>query len=152
MATQNHGRSDWKSKAEEMSGQMAGQGSAVADKAENIATKAVDQAKDLGKSAMRSASDAATFVTKRAEEGTSAVGDQMEALGKRVRETGPQSGIMGTASSSVAECLESSGHYLKEHGLGGIGEDLTGVIRRNPIPAVLACVAVGYLLARATRS
>jgi hypothetical protein len=31
-------------------------------------------------------------------------------------------------------------------------DDLTGTIRRNPIPSVLVAVAFGFLLARATRS
>jgi len=149
MATQSHGRSDWKSKAEEMAGQGA---AAVADKGEDMATKAMEQAKNLGQNAMRSASDAATFVGDKAKAGTQAIGDTMENLGKKVRETGPHSGMLGTASSSMAEALESSGHYLKEHGLSGIGEDVTSLIRRNPIPAVLACVAFGYLIARASRS
>jgi len=159
MATQNHGRSDWKSKGEEMAGQAAhtmgqatGQASAIAEKGQEMAGNAMEQAKDLGQRAMRSAGDAATFVGKKAEQGTTAVAEQMESLGKRVREAVPQTGVLGGASSTVADYLEGSGHYLKEHGLSGIGEDLTGVVRRNPIPAILACVAIGYLIARATRS
>jgi hypothetical protein len=148
MATQNHGRGDWKSKTEE----MAGQASAVAEKAEDITTKAAHQAKDMGQAAMRSASDAASFVGKKAEEGAAAVGDTIESMGKRMRDVAPQGGMLGSASSKMADCVEASGHYIKEHGLSGIGEDLTGVVRRNPIPAILACVAVGYLIARATRS
>ena len=33
-----------------------------------------------------------------------------------------------------------------------IGDDLTNLIRRNPIPALLLGVGVGFLLARAIRS
>jgi hypothetical protein len=31
-----------------------------------------------------------------------------------------------------------------------MGEDLTNLIRRNPLPAVLVGIGIGYLLARAT--
>ena len=36
--------------------------------------------------------------------------------------------------------------------LSGIGEDLTGMIRRNPVPALLIGIGLGFLIARATRS
>jgi hypothetical protein len=48
----------------------------------------------------------------------------------------------------VAGTLESGGRYLEEQGLGGIAEDVTGLIRRNPIPAVLIGVGLGFMLAR----
>jgi hypothetical protein len=59
---------------------------------------------------------------------------------------------MGTASSAVADTLDRGGRYLQEEGLQGLGEDLTTLIRRNPIPAVLVGIAVGYLIARSVRS
>jgi hypothetical protein len=52
----------------------------------------------------------------------------------------------------VAGALESSGRYLEEQGLSGIGEDLTNLIRRNPLPAILLGIGLGFLLARATTS
>jgi hypothetical protein len=52
----------------------------------------------------------------------------------------------------VASALDSTGHYLEEQGLSGMAEDLTNLIRRNPIPALLIGVGLGYLLARMTRS
>jgi hypothetical protein len=76
----------------------------------------------------------------------------MKSLASSIREHTPRSGVMGTASSAVANTLESGGRYLEEEGLRGIGEDLTNLIRRNPIPALLVGIGVGYLLARATRS
>jgi hypothetical protein len=60
--------------------------------------------------------------------------------------------VLGSASSAVASTLESSGRYLQEHGLSGVGEDLTNMIRKNPVPALLMAVGIGFLIARATRS
>jgi len=33
-----------------------------------------------------------------------------------------------------------------------MGDDITNMIRRNPIPALLVGIGIGFLLARATRS
>jgi hypothetical protein len=60
--------------------------------------------------------------------------------------------MMGTAASRVADTLETGGRYLQEHGLSGIGDDFSNLIRRNPIPAVLVGIGVGFLLARSLRS
>jgi hypothetical protein len=39
---------------------------------------------------------------------------------------------------------------LEEQGLSGIAEDVTEVVRRNPIPALFIAAGIGFLLARAT--
>jgi hypothetical protein len=52
----------------------------------------------------------------------------------------------------VAETLDSGGRYLKEEGMTGMANDLTDMIKRNPIPALLVGVCLGVLIARATRS
>lgn len=61
-------------------------------------------------------------------------------------------GMFGSAAGSVANALDHTGQYLQEEGLRGVAEDFTGLIRRNPIPALLIGVAVGFLLAKATSS
>jgi hypothetical protein len=56
----------------------------------------------------------------------------------------------GEASAVVADTLESTGRYLQEEGLKGMAEELTILIRRNPVPALLAAFGAGFLIARAT--
>jgi hypothetical protein len=75
----------------------------------------------------------------------------MKSVAHTLRDKAPE-GMLGTAASTVASTLESGGDYLEAKGLTGIAEDLTGLIRRNPIPAALICLGIGYLLARSTRS
>ena len=48
--------------------------------------------------------------------------------------------------------LSSRFRYLREEGLSGLASDLTDMIRRNPIPALLIGLGVGFLLARALSS
>jgi len=110
------------------------------DKAKDLASNAADKAKDLG----RSAADMA-------ESATSKVGHSIEAAAGTLREKAPHEGMMGTAASKVADTLEKGGRYLQEEGLGGMADDLTGLIKRNPIPALLVGIGIGYLIAHATR-
>jgi len=118
------------------------------------ATGFMDQAKETASNvaaeAGNRAKDAASFVGQKAEDATGAVGSGMKSLAGTIREHTPASGPIGSASCAVADTLESSGRYLQEHGLSGIGADMTSLIRRNPIPALLVGIGVGFLISRAT--
>ncbi len=127
------------------------------DRMENLnqgATGFVDQAKETASSmasdASKQAKDAAAFVGRKAEDATSAVGSGMKSLAGSIRDNTPNSGPIGSATSAVASTLESGGRYLEEHGLSGIGADMTNLIKRNPIPALLVGIGVGFLISRAT--
>jgi len=74
----------------------------------------------------------------------------MQSLASTMRENLPREGVLGNAASTVVGGLESTGRYLEREGLQGIGEDLTGLIRRNPVPAMLVGIGLGFLLARIT--
>lgn len=138
-------------------------GSSATDKAKDLASSAAhtagqaasgvaQRAKDLASSASQTASDVASNVGHRAEDATSTVASGMRSLAGTLRENLPHEGMMGSAGSAVADTLERGGRYLEEEGLQGIGEDLTNLIRRNPIPALLVGIGVGFLIARSLRS
>jgi hypothetical protein len=101
--------------------------------------------------AVEETNGAASFVEEKAEQATHAVGAGMESLGETIREHKPQAGVLSDAGEAVAKKLVAGGHYLEEHGLKGIGEDVTNMIRRNPVPALLIGVGVGFLIARMMR-
>ena len=126
------------------------QASNVADKAKDAAADIGSKAKDVANTVVQKVGDAASFVGKQAEGAASAVGSGFKSLGGTIRENAPHSGMIGTATGAVADSLETSGRYLQEHGLSGIGDDVTNLIRRNPIPAILIGIGVGFILARAT--
>jgi hypothetical protein len=108
------------------------------------------QAKEATSTIAHAASDAASYVGHKVEDATAAVGSGMQSLGSTIREHAPQSGVVGNASTAVANTLENTGGFLKEEGLQGIADDLTNLIRRNPVPALLVGLGVGFLIARAT--
>ena len=124
----------------------------LASKAQETAGNVMDKAKQVAGNVADKARNVASSVGERAESATQSVGRGMESLAGTIRDRGPQSGFLGGATSGVASALDSSGRYLEEQGLSGIGEDLTNLIRRNPIPAMLVGIGLGFLLARMTRS
>jgi hypothetical protein len=125
-------------------------GAAGIDKAKEMASSAVDTAKDLASSVAHSMGEAGSAVGDKANEATSAVGGGMKSLAGSIRQHTPHEGMLGTASASVADTLESGGRYLQEEGLGGMADDVTNLIRRNPIPAVLIGIGLGFMLAKVT--
>jgi len=124
----------------------------LTDKARETAANLTDKARETASAVSGKAGEMMSTAGQTAENATSSVGGGMQSLASSIRQHSPDSGMLGKAASSVADTLESSGRYLQEQGLSGVGDDLTNLIRRNPIPALLAGVAVGFLLARATRS
>lgn len=126
------------------------------EKAGEAASTATEEAKGFISTAAQrtkdAAKDAASYVGDKAEHATEAVGAGIETLGDKVRRISPKEGMLHDAGEAVAGTLESSGRYLEEHGLSGVGEDVTNMVRRNPIPALLIAVGIGFMLARITRS
>lgn len=150
-ATQNKERSPMNNPGFNNPGQKT-QEPSYTDTAKEMASNVGDAAKSAASTVAQKAGDAASFVGKKVEGATTSVAGSMKSLAGTIRENTGDEGILGSAGDAVASTLESSGRYLEEHGLSGIGDDMTNVIRRNPIPAVLIGVGIGYLLAKATRS
>jgi len=128
------------------------QGSNMADQAKNVAENVGKQAKQAVDYARDKAGQAGEYVRDRAESATSATGKGMETLAGTIRDRGPQAGILGQASSTVADTLDRTGRYLQDQGLSGMAGDLTNLIRSHPLPAVLLGIGLGFMLARLTTS
>jgi hypothetical protein len=140
-----HFATDMKNRAQETASQIADQAKSTAS---NLADKAQNLASNLGQKAQ----DAASNLGDRADDALSSVGGQMKNLAGTLRQNTPHEGMTGQAASAVAQGLEGAGSYLQQHGIGDMTDDLSDVIRRYPIPAVLIGIGVGFLLAKATRS
>jgi len=114
---------------------------------ETIGTSTGEHTGGVASEAMRRARDAASFVGDKAEAATEALGHGMESLGGAVRGESSQ-GMFGGARKTIADTLEGTGKYLEGEGLKGLAQDVTNVIRHNPIPALLFGVGIGFLMAR----
>jgi hypothetical protein len=131
-------------KEEERTGFMNPAGDKM-KKAEHAGAEAADKAKDAVKAGTEALGEAA-------DAGAAAVGGGLKSLAGAVRDHGPHEGPLGNATTAVAKGLEKGGKYLQQEGLSGIADDVTEMIRRNPIPAVLVGVGIGFLLAQLIRS
>jgi len=134
-------------------------GQAASDLASSVGQKASDAASTVGQKASdvastvgKKPSDMASAVGDKADDATSAVGSGMKSLASTIREKTPELGMMGGVSGAVADTLESGGRYLQERQLSGIAEDLTDVIRRHPVPAILIGMGLGFFFARVMAS
>ncbi len=123
-------------------------GAACMDKAREAAFSLVENSKDAASSAAHLVGDAGAAIGTKTNQATAAVASGMKSLAGAIRDNLPGDGVVGTASSSVAETLESGGRYLQHEGLGGMARDTATLIRRHPIPAVLVGIGIGFLLAK----
>lgn len=99
----------------------------------------------------QTASSLGDTASKKAGEVTSAVGGGMKNLGEKIRENMPSEGYVGQASKCVADSLEQGGKYLAQEGLAGLADDVGAVIKRNPLPAVLVGIGLGFMIGRTLR-
>jgi hypothetical protein len=132
------------------------------DKAADIAQSAVDKvkqtaddlrSKDAGQivdDARAKAAEVGDAAASKVDSAMTATGEQMSTLAQTVRENAPE-GKAGEVASKAADALDRGGEYLQSADLQTVRSDLERVIREHPIESLLAGVAVGYLVARATR-
>jgi uncharacterized protein YjbJ (UPF0337 family) len=102
--------------------------------------------------AARNAADEMTSTaTAKTSQSMSAVGEKIESLADVIRDKAPHEGTIGTAATTVAEKLDAAGSYLQTKDFDHMVGDLSGMIRRYPLPSLLIGLGLGYLLARSTR-
>src|SRR5262245_36963160 len=101
------------------------------------AAKTGEKAKETMSKVSEQTKDAAEYVGEKADDAAAAVGGGIKSLAGTLRENEPRSGVMKSAASTVADTLESTGRYLEKEGVTGMAEDVTDVIRRYPMAAVL---------------
>jgi hypothetical protein len=117
-------------------------GHAVQDAASCAAQKVKDTAAAVGEKAQ----DFSATAKEKADEALATVGQKMTSLAGTIRQQAPQQGIAASTASVVADNLQAGGHYLEEHGLGDMLDDLGGLVRRYPGYSLLAGFGVGCLL------
>ena len=55
------------------------------------------------------------------------------------------------AVHSIADGMESTASYLREHDFMAMGDDLIGLCRRHPAQALLSALAIGFFVGRSVR-
>jgi hypothetical protein len=86
------------------------------------------------------------LVTEKADGAVATVGQTISHLADSVRKTAGPEGSVGTAVSSVADGLEASGEYLKNHGISEMKKDVTDLISKHPVHSLWIGIGLGALL------
>jgi len=133
-------------------GEMAGQASEPLEKAREAGARAVEKAREAVASVGEMAGQAVSAAGKKADDLTATAGGDIKKWGEALSEKSPRTGLVGHASQAVAETLKEGGHYLEDAKMSGLTGDVTKLIHRNPVPAVLIGFGVGFILGRALRS
>lgn len=141
-----------KNKAQEAANTFAQGATGAADNVKRAAGYVAEQANEAASNASKGIANAGSYLDQKAEDAACAIGGGLKAAGDAVRQNIPQEGRLGQASSAVAQRLTETGDYLEREGFEGIVKDVSSVIRKNPIPALLIGIGLGVLVARATAS
>jgi len=133
-------------KAQDLAHKAQDTASNVAQKAQDAASNVAHKAQDMASNFGHKAQDAASTAVDKTDDALSTVGDKMTGWAGNLRDSAPHEGMIGSAASTVANRLEAGGHYLQEHGVEDMAEELGAVIRRYPVQSVLVGFGVGCLL------
>jgi len=133
-------------------GNMQNAGGGVADKARDMARNATETARDAATGVMDRARDVAGNVADRAKDVAGSVADTARDWASGAAGAVADSDVVNKAGEYVGEAWEAGSRYFQEHSFRDMADDVAGVIRRNPIPALLVGVGLGFILARSLRS
>ena len=120
----------------------------AAGKAKEAVASVGEMASHAGSAVGAMASQTACDVGKKADELTASAGVGIQGLSDRLSKNAPHSGVLGNASQAVAKTVRDGGEYLEGAKLSGITEDVAQLVRRNPIPAVLIAIGLGWFVGR----
>ncbi|MBS0154421.1 MAG: hypothetical protein JSS38_07495 [Nitrospira sp.] len=110
-------------------------------RAESI-EKTGEQLTRKGEEFIDKASDKAREAT---ETVANTIAEASETIQGRLRETGKE---VGEVVNAVSEKVRSSAQYLEDSSVQDVVEDVTVLIKRYPIHAILIGAGIGFLLAR----
>jgi ElaB/YqjD/DUF883 family membrane-anchored ribosome-binding protein len=118
--------------------------STLGDKLSDTASKVKDKVSDMGQTAADKIDDNRGTAAEGLEKAAQALHENAEGLpgGERVSDL----------AHVTAEKLNSTAEYVREHDVKSMMTDVESLVRKNPGPALLAAVAVGFLIGRAFSS
>ena len=125
-------QNDYRSVTEKASDQISEAVSSVKDKAQDLGNLAAEKVNETRGSAANRLASAASAIHQNAD--SLPGGDKVHSV-----------------AHSTADKLAATAEYVRSHDMKGVVADLEHVVRRNPGPALLAAVAVGFMAGRMFR-
>ena len=139
-------------KAREIAEKAKETAASVGELASDVATAVGAMASKAACDASSIASQAACDVGKKADDLTASAGAGIQQWGDMLSKNAPHGNVLGSASQVVAQSVKDGGDYLEHAKLSGITEDIAQLVRRNPLPAVLIALGVGWFVAHKRRT
>jgi len=115
-------------------------------KAQEAASTVGHKAQEAGQTLAHKAQEAASTVGHRAEEAKSSVAGGISSLAGQLRQNAPHEGMLGSASGAVADRLQEGSRYLQQNSFQDMADDVTGLVRRYPVAALLVGFGAGFLV------
>ena len=112
------------------------------------AASASDMASHAASAVGAMASQTASDVGRQADDLTASAGVGIQQLGNRLSQNAPHAGMLGSVSQAAAKTVKDGGEYIEHAKLSGMTEDLAQLVRRNPIPAILIALGLGWVVGR----
>jgi ElaB/YqjD/DUF883 family membrane-anchored ribosome-binding protein len=98
------------------------------------------------KEAAREATDKAK---EKADEGIDRAAEGVQGAADKLRDRAErQSGVAADAGTKVADTMERSAEYLREHDTEQILDDLEQYVRKHPVQALAGAVVGGFIIGR----
>ena len=122
--------------------------------AQNTAEKLKDRAKRVVSTVKDKADQIAGNVGETMDRQRQTAAGGLEGAASTLREKAeglPGSSKTTAAGQRLAECMESTATYLREHDLSAMGEDLIGLCKRYPMQTLLAALVAGIFIGRSAR-
>jgi ElaB/YqjD/DUF883 family membrane-anchored ribosome-binding protein len=118
----------------------------LSQKTQDAARSLSEKAKEAAAAVSQRAGDLAHKAQDQADDALASMGQRMTSMAGSLRQAAPREGVAGTAAGAFANRLESGGRYLQDHGVSEISDDVTGIVRRNPLPALGIAFGVGVVI------
>jgi ElaB/YqjD/DUF883 family membrane-anchored ribosome-binding protein len=113
----------------------------VGDKIADAASQVKERASEFGRSAAQ-----------KVDESRSGTAATLKSTADSLRSGAQSSGqAISDVANKTAGKIESTADYIRDHDFRGMLTDLEQVVRRNPTPALIGAIGLGFLLGAALR-
>src|SRR3974390_2923616 len=92
----------------------------VAQEMQQMSSSLIEKGQQMARNAAEKVSETARSVGDKAEQATEHLGGRMKSAAQGIREHGPHSGFLHSATATLADGLETGGEYVEKKGLLGM--------------------------------
>src|SRR4051812_39993462 len=121
---------------------------------DNSSNKVMDKVTDIAGRVKDQAGNAAEKVGEGFEKGRKTTADTLQRTASALRDKAgnvPGGEVAAGFVERVADTVESTGTYLREHDMSDMKEDMERIVRRNPMQSLIVACVAGFLIGRAFR-